>query len=483
MHKSRLITLIKTLSPAEMRRFDTFAASPYFNTQERLLALWRFLHQATPDFPPQLVNRKKAFALMYPGETFEEQKVHDQSSALLKLLERFLAQQVFEEESYEYEIKHLAGLQGKAPDLFSRRFQQASKRMESLPVRDGAYHLAQLQLAQMGDNMGGKLRMRNAQESLVQSMSYLDIHFLATKLRTLCELLNRQKIVQTEYSVAMMDEIESFLYRPDNPYQDIPVVAIYFQVYLMLSNSGETHFRELLTLLDAHNGKFQQREAYSLYAYAQNYCIRQINSGNPAYMEELFQIYQRLLDTQLLLQAGILPHEHYKNITTVGLRLKHFAWVESFLEQYKPRLEQEIRENAYTYNLAVFYMEKGAFKQAMRHLQQVSFTDVYYDLSARAILLRVYYELQEDDSLGYLVHAFRAFLKRNKLISQQHSKNILNLIRFVRQLSRLRQRKPFLEQEEFKNRLQKIQEAVKVSSGISNANWLRSKIQELAPVE
>lgn len=480
MHNSRLISLAKTLTPGEMRRFDTFLASPFFNSQEKLLDLWRFLHQAAPDFPAKIITKQKAFSVLYPDEsTYREQKVHDHSSVLLKLLERFLGQLTFEKDEYLTDISLLTGLQDRMPEQFARRYKQVVQQLEDNPRRDGAYHLSRLQLAQMGDSLGGELRKRNISRTLTDSLEFLDIHFLATKLKTTCELINRQKIIRTEYSVAMMEEIESFLDQSKNAYLEIPVVAIYYQIYRMLRYTEEANYRQLLHLLDKHNGAFSPKEAYSMYAYAQNFCIRQINTGNPAFLEELFQIYQRLLDAQLLLQAGILPHEHYKNITTVGLRLRHFEWVADFLEQFKGKLDPAVRENAYTYNLAVYYMEKGAFKQAMRLLQQVTFTDVYYDLSARAILLRVYYELEEDDALGYLVHAFNAFLKRNKLVSQDNSRNLMNLIRFVKKLTRLRQRKAFISDEEFSTRVQKIKTALQASPGVSNANWLRAKIQAL----
>ena len=217
-----------------------------------------------------------------------------------------------------------------------------------------------------------------------------------------------------------------------------------------------------------------------MYAYAQNYYIRQINRGESRYLHEILQLYKQLLANELLLDQGMIAHEHYKNITTVGLRTKAFDWVLEFLEHYRSRLHPDIRENAYTYNLAAYHYERQQYREAMKLLNHVTFTDVFYHLSAKSILLKIYFELRDDDSLRYHFQAFEAFIKRNKQIPGYHTQTHRNLLRFAKKLWRIRRKQDKYGQEaDLSRRLADLEDAMNETRAIANSSWLRAEISRL----
>ncbi len=50
MKESKLIKILKSLSPVELNDFGEFVCSPYFNKSEKLITLYQFLKRHYPDF-------------------------------------------------------------------------------------------------------------------------------------------------------------------------------------------------------------------------------------------------------------------------------------------------------------------------------------------------------------------------------------------------------------------------------------------------
>lgn len=481
MSQRRLIKMLLPLTTTEIRQFLSYVESPYFNRNEKLVRLAAYLYKLYPHFPEKKLTHEILFKVLY-GKMIpiNEQQVHDHLSLLLRLLEDFFAQMAFENDPGGKFTSLLTTLRNKnLPDHFYRVYRKAEEQLlTESPFTDDYLHLHRIE--QQAEAFSGQFQNREANQLLQDQLTHLDIYFLSVKLRSTCEMLNRRNIIKTEYQSEMASEIHAYLLNGNSPYLKIPFIAIYFQIYLTLTEpENQGHYQNLATGLRLYAGKLPTSEAYTMYAFAQNYCIKQINRGNPQYLHELFMLYQQLLADGILLDSGFLAPEHYKNITTVGLRMKAFDWVTEFLETYKDKLPPESSENAYNYNLSVLYYEKGQYRDAMKLLQQVDFSDVYYHLGAKSILLKVFFEMQDDDSLKYHILAFKAFLKRNRRISSFHYEGHLNLLLMVSKVARIRRMKLRLSPEELAVRKNELLENIRAAGNIPNASWIRQQTENL----
>ncbi|MEL7535148.1 MAG: hypothetical protein AAFN10_27845, partial [Bacteroidota bacterium] len=114
-----------------------------------------------------------------------------------------------------------------------------------------------------------------------------------------------------------------------------------------------------------------------------------------------------------------------------------------------------------------------------RALQKVSFTDVYYDLSARQMLLKIYYETDDRDSLRYHLEAYRAFLKRNKSISKVKLQQNQELIRQSKKLMRLRKSRRSADPQSYQLRWEAMKEGLASANSVQKS-WLRKQCELLA---
>jgi hypothetical protein len=213
---------------------------------------------------------------------------------------------------------------------------------------------------------------------------------------------------------------------------------------------------------------FSSGEVFDMFQYLMNYCIRKINLGNTGYVNTLFEIYQLVLERKIIYKDRYLSQWDFKNIVVIGLRAAKNEWVMNFIEKYKNDLPENEKENAYTYNLAYYHFGSGNYREAISMLQKVAFTDLYYQLDTRAILLKCYYELDDEEALLYHLAAFRIFLSRNKLVSDYQRTLYRNLIRYTTKLTRFINNK-----KQLKNLLKDIEQEKQVA----DIGWLKAKVE------
>jgi hypothetical protein len=332
-------------------------------------------------------------------------------------------------------------------------------------------------LAEESDTAFGQKQERKFDQALQQKVDGLDAFYFTTKLKESCEMLNRSRIIEGQYQLNFVDEIVEYL-SGENPLSKVPAIKIYLQIYKTLKESeNETHFEQLTELLEAYNGFFTQKEAVGMYRYAQNYCIRRVNSGQKKYFNNLFSLYKNQLESQVNMPNGILSSDDYKNIVTVGLQLKKNDWVFDFIHKYKAHLSESDRENVFNYNLATYYYGTKNYDQAIRLLNTVQFSDIYYEASGKLILLKTYYLEKETQALSYLADAFKLNLQRNKKIAPNYRLAITNFLIQVKKLARLKEDKSYLKKEVFLTRINRLKTRIEGLDLILDRHWLLGQIE------
>ncbi|MEL6624008.1 MAG: hypothetical protein AAFQ83_02320 [Bacteroidota bacterium] len=482
MKNSRLISLIRALTPSELKQFELFVSSEFVNQNTKAIRLLGLIRTAAPDFSELLINKDRLLWEMgEEGSPIKEQQLHDQFSNLLKLLEEFFAYQAFKKKDYLFGEMLLEGLeQHKLNDHYQRVWNRFNRKLSLEPLQSGHHLYYNYRMEQVQE----KLIKQNDRAALAEHIGKLsenlDVYFISEKLKTTCAMITGQIVTNAQFKPQLVEEVAQFLKGQGAHYLRVPHIAIYYQIYLTLTDGEETsHFDELKRLLDIHTNNFYPNDAYGMYVYALNYCVRQINRGQDRFREEIFQLFQKLLEKELLIANGYLLHSHYNNICNVALSLKKYDWVNEFLKMYKKRLHPDYQENAYNYNLSVYYYEQKEFGKAMKLLQQVEFTNIFYHINAKNLLLRIFYETEDYDGIKYLTQAFTALLKRNQRVPKYQIQAEQNFIRLIKKLTRLRQRQRVLESQEFFPRWENLTAQVGETKPLLYGRWLKQKLDDL----
>ena len=471
MCDTKLFTVLQVFNVYELNRLSRFIASPYFNRNEKLSTIYYVVEASLRSQEGAKLLRGDVWQKVHPETAYNDAKFRKYCSDLLKYVERFLAQEAYEENSLHRADYLLQAVNRKKLEpLYKSSMRTAQRLSDQYFFRPASYFYHQYAYQREIHSMSGLDVERSKMSNVEQIAENLDKFYLAEKLRYYCDILSRKHIVAHEYEFLFMEDILDHVRK--HGYQDEVPINFYYQIYLTHEFPDDRkHYDVLKTLINRNILQIPESEAKQIIDAALSYCIQKINQGDRAFVREIFELYQEALVKELLYVNGLMDPWNFRNVVITGLRLGEFDWVEKFIHQYHTRIDEKYRDNALTYNLANLYFYKGDYPNVLGQLREVEYDDYTYNLNSKTILVATYYELDELDPLLSLLASFSIYLRRNKKIPQNRKANYQNLIRFMRQLVRI----PHSD----KAALDKLKKSVESTSGVVNKDWLLEKITEM----
>ncbi|MEM6379640.1 MAG: hypothetical protein AAF705_15665, partial [Bacteroidota bacterium] len=286
-------------------------------------------------------------------------------------------------------------------------------------------------------------------------------------------------LMNAKYDWTLLDDILKYLQDNTDQFKADSSIHLYYTILMSLRSSEDNHYYlRLKSMLVENVDQFSQLEKEDLYNFTNNYCIMQINRGKSEYQEELFELYQQGLESQVIYQNDILTEWNYKNIATLGAKLKRFDWTERFINEHKDKLPESQRENAYKYNLAYLYYTKGKYYDVLSNLLHVQYTDVKYHLSSSFLLLRTYYKLQDTEAMLGLIDTFRIYVLRNNQMTSDQKKSYINFLRLAKKLVLLKHQYHAFSKSEVRQKLADLREKVLNTENVINRYWLVEELGE-----
>jgi len=471
----KIISIYQALTTKEQEFFADFVRSPYNNKRKKILMLFDIIENAFKTGASGSWDKAAAHTLIFGNSKQDELQINNLLSDLYKLLEKYLAWKQFEKHQDRKDVLVIENLMEtaiteNAGKIIRKKSQQG----------EGTDAVSNFLFYQLADQYYFQLSRKGDNTHLIKSQEALDIYYLSNQLKIWCELMNRSNILALQYDNIKFNRFIQFLENNLSDYAHYPTVSIYYPILLWLKDpdSDEWYegFREKLFL---HIGEFPENEAKDIVAYVQNYCVKRINQGRNEFLKEWFEIAQFMLPLNLLNDNKYISEWTYKNIITVGVRLHAFEWTENFIHGYYTKLAPEQRDNAYQYNLAVYYYEKQDFDKAMQLLNRVHFTDPNYYLDAKSILLKIFYDHQEFEALLSLKDTVKIYLLRDKQLSKSQRALYKNLFNNTIKLYKLRINKGFVNAEKWGKLFTALRQEVDSTTILANKQWLQLKIAEI----
>jgi len=475
---TKLLSLLKTFSKHELNSFKKFVASPFHNEQQELIQLFTIIDQyfrasekiqkASP------LEKEVVWKYIFGKKPYNDVRLRRLSSDLIKLVYAFLSYNVYKKEGLSEQLNLLKALRqhslNKHIDSISNQIMQTLNKHE---VRNANFHLSgyniNYNLFNFPKTVQAKIKLYN---HLEKADYHLECFYIIKKLENYCDYIGYKEGISFDVQISLppsfLDYIENSIFIKE------PFIKAYFLVAKMLLKPNEiNHFNNLKKHLEANKKRFSLQELDVFYTHLKNYCIVKINKGEISYfLRQLFDIFKTLLKEKIILKDNNISSQTYKNITTVGLQLKEYNWVESFIQTYTSYLPKVHRENALTFNLAKVYFSQKKYNQVIEQLREVEYKNHVYALGGKSILLKTYYELGEFSPLDSLIDSFRIYIRRNKIISKEVKQQYLNLLRFVKKLSGT------IAGD--KKALEKIRAQIDKCKALAGKKWILEKVEELA---
>jgi len=467
------VLIWEQLTHWEQKRLRKYLASPYFNTDPRMQQLLDVLAEGKP------LSEEKLFAQLEPESPYTPQALSNLLSYFKTHVEGFLAQEGLRKQPFPLAYARLQMARERGfQRLFDKEIRNQARQNHA--GRDLAAFWKQYQLAGELDQQSLSRRQPQSAYLRQQLESLSSFHSLAL-LKGACQWANRKQVVQSDVEDAeVLDGYITAGLALDFDNEVLFLHSLYQEVLKMLvmDQHGDA-YQTFSSLLKEKVDTLSPEDVKALCQYGQNYCIRQINQGNPAFLSDLFDWYQQLLTRDLLYYQGYLQDADVKNLVSLGVRLEKFEWAESFFETYQEKIAPTNREGVIAYNRAYLHHAQGKLRSALRLLREVDLPDVYYELGGQTLLAKIYYELVDHEGLDAQLHAFEQRLRRNRFISVYQRKGHLNLIRFLRRLDNFRIRRITLAPRQQLHQLALLKKRLDETPGVINISWLRAQLAQL----
>ncbi|NUO03322.1 MAG: hypothetical protein HUU01_22150 [Saprospiraceae bacterium] len=463
MKKHLLIDLLQHFERKEFRKFCDFVQSPFYNGREDLKILADYLYTCFWE-THVLPDKVQIFKKLYGKIPYDDQKVRMAMSLLYRLAQRYLANSEWQLEALPEKVmlmralrrRNLAHhfehtLKGLAEGVGSPQ-QSADYQINSAALLSEIYH-------------HNVVKERIGEMNLQAISDHIDRGFYIMKLRIACLALSHQAVYKADYDLGLLPEILTDINQKNRTTH--PAVAAYYHCYLMLRYPEiPQHFQHFLLILFEEEEKFREDEIHDFYLMAINFCTQSYNKGNDAYLPDLLGLYRRGLEKGVLANGKHFSRFVYRNIVTLGLILKEYDWTEQFIVRYKDWIETAFRDSMYSFCMARLAYSRGDYDTSLLLLQKSEYEDLLLNLSAKTVLLKIFYELREYDSLEAHLNAMEKFLIRKKQMGY-HRDNYLNIIRFTRKV---------LEATD-KESLRRLQQEVEQTKNVAERQWLMTQLE------
>ncbi len=443
MKNPQFLELYLNLNTRQKQGFKKFLASPYFNTNKKLSQSFELLeglsHLKIESLKPAL------FQVLYPLEAYSDVRLRLLFSELLKQLKSFIYIDEKLENENERELFYIRFLRkNKQINLFENQAASFRTHLKANTAWNPDIYEIRHQLDMELLNYES-FKNRFSYFDFAESSDLLEMDALIKRLRIYLEQLSHEAIGASSLEYPMIDawvqqaELKSWVQAPE--------LAIYMLALKMYRHpSEESYFREYLSMIGKYEKDFDFERGREIYLTALNYCIRKINQNDQNFFHQTLELFQHCVNHGWLLDYGVMSSLTYKNIISLCIRMNDLQLAIRLLEDYKNLVNPKDRNTIYSFNLAKIYKEQKEYAKALYLLNTSVFRDPLIELNARVEMIKIYYEIKEDELMHNQIKATANLIKRSKKLGyhREYYNNFLNTANrlfSVKQISKVEKEK------------------------------------------
>ena len=146
MTDSKIYNVLTYFDKIEQNRLRKYICSPYFNVNETLMTFYEVLSDHINGKAGEL-TKEQIWEQLYESETFNDVRFRKLSSDLLKLVEGFLAQQIYDERPIQKANLLLEAIHAKKIEkLYNSAIRQTHAISEMQSERPASYYYHQFEI-------------------------------------------------------------------------------------------------------------------------------------------------------------------------------------------------------------------------------------------------------------------------------------------------------------------------------------------------
>lgn len=474
MQSSSLIEILRTFTESDLKRFDDFITSPFFNRKPTVIKLWNVIKKHAPDFNAEVLSRKYVYESIVPGKKYNYGTMKNMLFDLTKLTELFLSQSFDSDTLFMNEFRTMKaflerGLKKHFIKSVSRKFTSLMKSKYSFGDFEKLTMLCEL----CNEHWVHSYFYNKPYDTIKYSYySFLETYTscynnIRVGNNDLAESLKSNREEEVIRKLEIVSAAKSLLENKDSHGRIV-------EFYIMLINA----FKSPDNIEFYHKAKQNLSTLHDLIEPTSlNYCYRLLSNvilNNKVVplnkrMDEFSSLINILINNKIMFPRGkpigILEFSNIVKLTNDAGILKKLLNdnIGNVLEQY--------RENMKEYAMAhIHYLSKD-FGALMKTCSRMKFDLFLFKADVKAIQLKALYEMNDFESFQYQADSFMRTLPRTRKLREEYITGYINLAETIRKLFRFRETKD----SRYHIEINRILESQKVHSNL----WVTNRLAEI----
>jgi hypothetical protein len=482
MKDSQAVKILRTFSKKEMKSFEKYLSSPYFNTSEATLKLFIVIKDFYPEFIGPHFTKEKLFARVYGKRKYSKDLMNKLASNLIKLSLGFIAINNNTLEQYNL----LRGLrQKKLYNLFRSVFMKISKELERENVNEGdtIYQM----LINM-ENSNFNLDIDNYSDLEISNMRFFELntlHFI--------DRLAAYYIEKTNVAITSEEENKKIIHllndsiNYENLFEKIAGSDLYHKKRL-------SHILSMILLRKTRNEMLYNELKASLfdtpltdfsiinlgYIYLLDFITYKIKEGDESYFRERHQIYKKIEQDYFAPGQVKIIFTFFRNFILSGINCRDFEWARYVLEKYINDIEGKGNTGIKSYFEALISYHAGDFEGALTYINRFDLKKIVMDkfnvsFDIRFLRFKIYYEMDYIEEALSMIDSFEHFLKKDRRINKNVKPSYIGFTKYYKKLLQFKIKENYTSAGIIRDKIMKDK--------VHEMKWLMKKAEELSGIK
>ncbi|HMS35106.1 MAG TPA: hypothetical protein PKC91_13575 [Ignavibacteria bacterium] len=488
MEDSKLIQTLKTFTKDELKLFEKFVSSPYFNNGRNYIPFLTEIKKHYPSFENRNGNftSENIYSQLYPGRKFNKQVIWNQISELEKLAIEFLLQTSLKKNRSERFTLVFEELSKRNLDKqIFKEIERTDKYISNIKLGEEYFSLKWIienNKADYWNSVQG--RQDKTFEGTIKSTEYLLLKFLVDlsvqvwDLHILNIMYNTGNEIKSAIGLIKSLDLKKFVQNAEKEKNEYsPLINFYYnKIMCALDETNESYFFEMREYFDKNYHLFDEREQSNSIITLANYCAHKMRLGNRKFLKILFEINNFRIEKEIgIYLNGRINKSLYHQMIRNALSLGEIKWAENFVKKFTPKLKKEHQKTMSSMAMGYICYAKKDFVNSLKYLNNVEFIDLRDKLHFRILSAKANYELNNTELLFYFIDSSKHFIGKNPSIDINTKESYLL---FFKYLNRLLTCKENPEQK----KLSSLKEDIDLDSllRLRHKSWLLEKLCELS---
>lgn len=485
MQKTSFIEIIRAFDKAELKRFETFLCSPYFNTRSNVIEMFGIIKKHAPEFDNKNLEKEEIWKRLFPDKKYNYGFLKNIIYDITKLAERFLETEYLNSDEAQRNRNLLYKLYEKHLDsIFINKYSGYEKnKILSAKYRDNLYkdHLDMKLVRFYLEAINPKLHTRHISAEIAELMilnfmasfsnNYNSVYIAESELNEIPENKFVNLFSKTIFTNAELEKyIESLCKSPDKNYK---MANIFFKIMKCYMNPLEMEFYFEFKKSLFENEKFISESALrGLYACLGSALDNCRDATNINKNKELFEIINHLVTKNIFLAENgkVIPSLFLLSVKLAGY-LKAPEFIEKMISDFNPKMNPELKENSLIFSKAFLHYARNEYDKSLDFISKINVDTFQMKYILKNLQIMISYEINDFEMFLFLMDTHRHFLSKNKSVSKSYKESNMKFLTYTNTLFKSRESNDKSDLDLIIKNLQK--------DVLVNKYWLIEKFKEL----